>query len=84
MTKKYNKLMKEMIVLEYNFGSKIYNDSFNGMNQQIRLYFTFDDGTYDWNKYIEIVNENNLRSIGTKYINNRFVSDKVNYEYQLK
>jgi hypothetical protein len=51
------------------------------MNQQIRLYFTFDDGTYDWNKYIEIVNENNLRSIGTKYINNRFVSDKVNYEY---
>jgi len=56
---------------EYNFGSKIYNDSFK--SETTRLYFALDDGTYDWNKYIDHMNNNYLRSIGTKYINNKFV-----------
>jgi hypothetical protein len=58
---------------EYNFGSKIYSDMFNGMDQPTRLYFGLDDGTYDWNKYIDHMNNNYLRSVGTKYINNKFV-----------
>lgn len=61
---------------DYNFGSKIYNDGLK--NELVRGVFALDDGTYDWNKYIDYMNNNYLHSIGIKYINNKFVSDKIN------
>ena len=64
---------------EYNFGSKIYNDDFK--SELTRALFKLDDGTYDWDKYIRMMNNNGIRSIGTKYINNKFVIPDNPYIY---
>jgi hypothetical protein len=69
---------------EYNFGSKIYNDGFNKMDEATKNHFTLkNDSTtkYDWDKYIYLMNNNSIRSIGIRYIGNRFIIPDKPYVY---
>ena len=56
---------------EYNFGVKIYNDAFNKLPKQTQqTYFTLNvkrnDGTDDWSKFVDAVNELVAKEIGFK------------------